>query len=596
MRTEYCGEVTAKQNGEQVTLCGWVHRRRDHGGVIFIDLRDRQGLVQVVFHPEAAAIFEKAGLLRVEYVIKVQGTVQPRPEGTVNKDLATGAIEINALQLEILNTATDLPFHVDEYQEVGEEIRLRYRYLDLRRPEIYAHFKLRTKIVSFIRHYLDQKEFLDIETPILTKATPEGARDYLVPSRVHPGCFYALPQSPQIFKQLLMAAGMDRYYQIVRCFRDEDLRADRQPEFTQLDMEMSFIDENDIQQLTENLIRDLFKQVLSVDLPNPFPRITYSEAMQTYGTDRPDLRIPLKLIDVTDLMTDVDFNVFQKPALDPNGRVAVIKLNAGAKLSRKEIDAYTKHVSQHGAKGLAYIKVNDISKKIDGMQSPIVKFLGEEKLLTILERTQAEDGDILFFGADSKKIVGDALSALCSKLAADFNLYTEKWCPLWVTDFPMFEQDDTGAWQALHHPFTAPQQTDPKALLDNPGKSLSRAYDMVLNGLEIGGGSIRIHQLSTQLAAFEILGIDKEEATHKFQHLLQAIQMGCPPHGGIAFGIDRLVMLMAEVDSIRDVIAFPKTQSAACPLTQAPSPAGEAQLKELHIRTRQKVSASNEGK
>ena len=593
MRSFYCGDVNSSHKSQTVSLCGWVHRRRDHGGVIFIDLRDKAGIVQIVFNPEHTEIFALAGQLRAEYVIQVQGVVQARPAGTINADLASGEIEVVADNLKIFNTATNLPFHIDAYQEVGEETRLRYRYLDLRRPEIAAHFALRAQVVRFLRNFLEQHSFIDIETPILTKATPEGARDYLVPSRVHPGEFYALPQSPQIFKQLLMAAGMDRYYQVVRCFRDEDLRADRQPEFTQLDIEMSFIEEADIQQLMEEMVRELFATVLNIQLPSPFPSITYAEALQRFGTDRPDMRFGMELIDITDIMQQVEFKVFAGPAKDPNGRVAVINFKQGAKLSRKEIDEYTKFVSKHGAKGLAYIKVNALQDQASGLQSPILKFLNPEVIAQILQRSQAEDGDILFFGADDNSVVAAALSALRSKLAEDFNLYKSTWSPVWVTDFPMFEKNDENRWQALHHPFTSPQETHPQKLKDNPNGSLSRAYDMVLNGYEIGGGSIRIHQLATQLTAFEILGIDQAEALEKFPHLLQALEMGCPPHGGIAFGIDRIVMLMAGLKSIREVIAFPKTQTAACPLTHAPSAVSPAQLKELHLRLKAKASDNN---
>lgn len=584
MRSHYCGQVNESLVEQKVVVCGWVHRRRDHGGVIFIDLRDREGLLQIVFNPENNVAFKLAESARSEYVLQVKGVVKPRPQGTVNTTLATGQVEVIVDEVEILNTALTPPFQVDEYQEIGEDVRLRYRYIDLRRPEMSRRLILRAKVAQALRHYLNENGFLEIETPFLTKATPEGARDYLVPSRTHPGQFFALPQSPQIFKQLLMMAGMDRYYQIVRCFRDEDLRADRQPEFTQLDIELSFVDEKTIQDLMENMIRTLFAEVLGVNLPNPFPRMSYHEAMVRYGSDKPDLRIPLELVDVSDLMQDVEFKVFAMPAKDPEGRVAVLRFPNGCELSRKEIDDYTKFVGIYGAKGLAYIKVNDRAAGLEGLQSPILKFLPDTVIEEILQRVQATTGDILFFGADQTKVVNEALGALRLKLGQDHGMVQEGWKPLWVVDFPMFEKDDAGEWTPLHHPFTAPAVNEINQLSTDPGACLSRAYDMVLNGSEIGGGSIRIHNAAMQATVFEILGITPEQAEAKFGHLLAALKYGCPPHGGLAFGIDRLVMLMAGVNSIRDVMAFPKTQTAHCPLTQAPTEVSPAQLKELGIK------------
>ena len=592
MRSHYCGQVTQSLIDEKVTVCGWVHRRRDHGGVIFVDLRDREGLLQVVFHPDMTDIFAQAERVRNEYVLQVTGVVAHRPEGTVNENLATGHVEVNAEELTILNAAETPPFQIDEYQEVGEDVRLRYRYLDLRRPEMNQRIRFRAQLNHEIRDYLAKHQFVEVETPYLTKATPEGARDYLVPSRVARGEFYALPQSPQIFKQLLMMSGFDRYYQIVRCFRDEDLRADRQPEFTQLDMEMSFVNEQDVQDLVEQLVRDLFKQLMQVELPNPYPRITYAESMQRYGCDRPDLRVHLELVDIADVLKDVDFKVFAGPANDPEGRVAALRVPNGAELSRKEIDDYTKFVGIYGAKGLAYIKIADITAGKEGLQSPILKFLPDAVIQTILERTQAETGDIIFFGADSYDVVSEALGALRVKVGHDRGLVDkDAWRPVWVIDFPMFAKGDkAGQWEALHHPFTAPSIADVEQLLADPGKSLSRAYDMVLNGFEIGGGSIRIHDLNMQKAVFKILGIDEEQAHEKFDHLLNGLRFGCPPHGGIAFGLDRLAMLMTGGHSIRDVIAFPKTQTAACPLTGAPSEANREQLKELGLKLPAKVT------
>ena len=586
MRDFYCGEVTDSLIDQTITVCGWAQRCRDHGGVLFIDLRDRAGLVQVVCNPENKAVFEKAEKVRSEFVLKVKGKVQHRPEGTINEDMATGRVEIIAEELTILNTAHDLPFRIAEHGEISEEVRLSHRHLDLRRPEMADKMRTRAKVIGIFRRYLDEHGFIDVETPMLTKATPEGARDYLVPSRVHPGFFYALPQSPQIFKQLLMVAGFDRYYQIVKCFRDEDLRLDRQPEFTQLDIEMSFIDEAQLQDLIENMMRDMFKEVLNVELPNPLPRMTYAEAMQRYGCDRPDLRIPLELVDIADLVKGVDFKVFSGPANDANGRVAMLRVPGGGELTRKQIDDYTKFVGIYGAKGLAYIKVNDIEKGVEGLQSPIVKFFPVDVIDSIVKRSGAQNGDLLFFGADKASIVSEALGALRVKVGQDLGLVEHGWRPLWVVDFPMFEKDDkTGGYKALHHPFTAPLVDNPEALLASPDGCLSRAYDLVLNGFELGGGSIRIHQADMQQAAFSILGIDENDAEEKFGHLLAGLRQGCPPHGGVAFGIDRIVMLLTDSDSIRDVIAFPKTQTAACPLTKAPSQADAEQLKELHIRT-----------
>lgn len=584
-RTHYCGQVNGSLIGKTVHLCGWVHRRRDHGGVIFVDLRDREGLVQIIFNPDKKALFNLAEMLRSEYVIEIEGKVRSRPAGTENKNLSTGAIEIETTQLIIHNSAKTPPFRVDEYQEINEENRLRYRYMDLRRPEMMERLRFRAKVNTNIRDFLNRQGFVEVETPILTKTTPEGARDYLVPSRTQPGCFFALPQSPQIFKQLLMMSGLDRYYQIVRCFRDEDLRADRQPEFTQLDMEMSFVEERDVQAVVEAMVRNLFKDLLRVNLPDPFPRMTYHEAIRRFGSDKPDLRIPLELVDIADLLTHVEFKVFAHAANDDQSRVVALRLPKGAELTRKEIDDYTKLVGIYGAKGLAYIKVIDRQAGIAGLQSPILKFLPDDVVEKILKRTQSETGDLIFFGADKSSIVNEALGALRIKLGHDRKLICGDWAPLWVLDFPMFELQD-GHWTPLHHPFTSPTLTDPKELEKNPGNCLSRAYDMVLNGFEIGGGSIRIHDIAMQKAVFTVLGISEQQAEHNFGHLIKALQYGCPPHGGSAFGLDRIVMLMTGGDSIRDVIAFPKTQTASCPLTQAPSEVEEKQLKELGIRIR----------
>jgi aspartyl-tRNA synthetase len=585
MRTHYCGEVDESLDGQEIEVCGWVHRRRDHGGVIFIDLRDREGLLQIVFDPDRPEIFAEAERIRSEYVLKVKGRVRPRPDGIVNPNMRTGKVEVLALDLETLNKSETPPFHHDE--QANEDIRLKYRYLDLRRENMLGNLMLRHKVTVAMRKFLDTHGFVDVETPMLTRATPEGARDYIVPSRTNPGRFFALPQSPQIFKQLLMMSGLDRYYQIVRCFRDEDLRADRQPEFTQLDVEMSFVDEAAVTNTMEELVRFVFKETLDVELPNPFPRMSYAEAMQRYGSDKPDLRIDLELIEVADLMEAVDFKVFAGPAADPEGRVAALCVRGGAEMSRKIIDDYTKYVSRYGARGLAYIKVNNIDAGAEGLQSPILKFLPDDAVTGILERTGAKSGDLIFFGADKANVVNDALGALRVKVGEDRGLVAEGWAPLWVVDFPMFEKDATGKrWTSLHHPFTAPSIDDVEVLKADPGQALSRAYDMVLNGSEIGGGSIRIHDQDMQAAVFELLDISDEEAEEKFGFLLTALQFGCPPHGGVAFGLDRMVMLMAGAESIRDVIAFPKTQTASCPLTNAPGVVSAEQLKETGIRLR----------
>jgi len=592
MRTHYCGELNQSHVGEEITVCGWMHRRRDHGGVIFIDLRDREGLLQVVYDPDIADVFATAERVRNEFVLRVTGRVRLRPEGTVNPNLPTGQIEILGQQLEILNTSETPPFQLDD-EDVSEELRLRYRYIDLRRPEMLQRLQLRSRVTNELRRFLDNEGFLDIETPMLTKATPEGARDYLVPSRNHEGTFYALPQSPQLFKQLLMMSGMDRYYQVVRCFRDEDLRADRQPEFTQLDIETSFLDEETLMQMMERMMGQVFKTVLDVDLPVPFPRLSHQEAMHLYGSDKPDLRIPLQLVDVGDVMAGVEFKVFSGPAKDPKGRVAALRLPGGGELTRKEIDEYTKFVAIYGARGLAYIKVNKVADGREGLQSPILKFLPDEVVSTILSRTEAEDGDLIFFGADKRHIVNEALGALRTRLGHDRGLVQPGgWAPLWVVDFPMFEQDDSGRWTALHHPFTAPKTDDLAELAAHPDQVLSRAYDMVLNGTEVGGGSVRIHTAEVQAEVFRLLGIGDEEARDKFGFLLDALKYGCPPHGGIAFGLDRLIMLLSGASSIRDVMAFPKTQTASCLLTQAPSAVSEAQLRELHIKLRKRPGSA----
>jgi aspartyl-tRNA synthetase len=586
MRSHMCGEITVTHLDRPVDLCGWVHRRRDHGGVIFVDLRDREGLVQLVFDPDQPEAFKVAESVRAEYVLRVQGKVRARPSGTENPNMRTGAVEVFCTELEILNKAETPPFPVESEIEVNEETRLRYRYIDLRRPLMQERMRMRRDIARILRNFLDAEGFYEIETPFLTKATPEGARDYLVPSRTHPNSFFALPQSPQLYKQLLMISGMDRYYQIVRCFRDEDLRADRQPEFTQLDIETSFMNENEIMGLMEAMIRDLFQKALDQELPDPFPRMSHAEAMRRFASDKPDLRIPLELVDVADLLKDVDFKVFSGPANDPQGRIAALRLPGGCELTRKEIDDLTKYVGIYGAKGLAYIKVNDLAAGMEGLQSPILKFMPEAVARAILERAGAQTGDAVFFGADKERIVNEAMGALRLKLGHDRSLVQEGWKPLWVTDFPMFEWDEkSGRWFALHHPFTAPKCSQ-EALLANPGLALSRAYDMVLNGSEIGGGSVRIHRTDLQSVVFELLGIGEEEAQQKFGFLLTALKYGAPPHGGIAFGMDRLVMLMSGASSIREVMAFPKTQSAWCPLIDAPAPVTDEQLRELGIRLR----------
>ena len=589
MRTHKCGEVNKQHVDEAITLCGWVHRRRDHGGVIFIDLRDREGLVQVVFNPDQAETFAVAEGVRSEYVLQITGTVKNRLEGTVNPNMKTGEIEVVVSQIEILNESETPPFPIESEIEVNEEMRLRYRYIDLRRTEMQQKMKVRRDVTRNLRNFLDDQEYYEIETPILTKATPEGARDYIVPSRTHENAFFALPQSPQLYKQLLMVAGMDKYYQIVRCFRDEDLRADRQPEFTQLDIETSFMNEDEIMATMEEMIKKLFKDVINVDLGEKFPVMTYEEGMRRYGSDKPDLRIPLELVDIADEMKDVDFKVFSGPANDPNGRVVALKIPDGSNLSRKEIDILTKYVSIYGARGLAYIKVNDRDGGLEGLQSPIVKFAPAEVWESVLTKTGAKTGDLIFFGADKTKIVNEAMGALRVKIGLDRGLAEGEWKPLWLTDFPMFDWDDKNQrWNAIHHPFTAPSCSI-EELEANPGKALSRAYDLILNGTELGGGSIRINRTDMQTKVLEILGIGEEEARDKFGFLLDALKYGCPPHGGIAFGLDRLVMLMTGSSSIRDVIAFPKTQSAACPLVDAPAVVSDEQLRELGIKLRKPV-------
>ena len=586
MRTNYCGLIGTQYLNQTVTLFGWVHRRRDHGGVIFIDMRDREGLVQIVCDPDNVLAFQRAEKIRNEFVLKITGLVRPRPEGTINTNLISGEIEVLTQSIEILNTSLTPPFMMDD-ENLSETVRLEHRYLDLRRPQMQKNLRLRHKVTMEIRKFLDQKDFIDVETPILTKSTPEGARDYLVASRTNSGHFFALPQSPQLFKQLLMVSGFDRYYQITKCFRDEDLRADRQPEFTQIDIETSFLKEPEIMVLMEEMICNLFSNVLQIKLESPFPRMTFSEAMLKYGSDKPDLRIPLMLTELTDAMKEVEFKVFREAAQKPGGRIAALCIPQGSKLSRKEIDDYTNFVGIYGAKGLAYIKVNSLEKGLEGLQSPILKFLPEETVKIILERTAANDGDLIFFGAGKLKIVNESLGALRVKIGQDLDLVEPGWRPLWVIDFPMFERnEDENRWQALHHPFTSPADGHEDLLETDPGKALSKAFDMILNGSEIGGGSVRIHRRDIQLKVFHALNIEISEAKEKFGFLLEALQYGAPPHGGIAFGLDRIVTLMAGEESIRDVIAFPKTQRAQCLLTQAPSLVAEKQLQELHLRLR----------
>jgi aspartyl-tRNA synthetase len=589
MRTHYCGSLTEAQLEQTVTICGWVHRRRDHGGVIFLDMRDRDGLVQVVIDPDTPDAFAIADRARSEYVLKITGRVRARYAGTENANMVSGQIELLAKQIETLATSETPPFPLnDEHANVSEENRLKYRFLDMRRPEMQERMRFRSKVTSLIRNYLDDNGFMDVETPILTRATPEGARDYLVPSRTHNGSFFALPQSPQLFKQLLMVAGFDRYYQIAKCFRDEDLRADRQPEFTQIDVETSFMSDEDIMQMMEGMITQLFDQLLNVKF-DTFPRMTYAEAMRLYGSDKPDLRIPLQLVDVADLMQDIEFKVFAAPAKDPKGRIAALRVPKAGDLSRSKIDEYTKYVSIYGAKGLAYIKVNDLSKGIEGLQSPIVKFI-EPVVMQLLERVGAQDGDIVFFGADKAKVVNDAMGALRIKIGHDLGLSTCEWAPMWVVDFPMFEEISDNQWTSVHHPFTLPKGSV-EEMKNNPAGALSVAYDMVLNGTEVGGGSLRIYTLDMQKAVFEALGISDEEAEDKFSFLLDALKYGAPPHGGLAFGLDRLVMLMTGTSSIREVIAFPKTKTAECPLTDAPAPVEATQLRDLGIRLREQPKA-----
>ena len=585
MRSHYCGDLNESHVDLDIKLCGWVHRRRDHGGVIFLDVRDREGISQVVYDPDTVDSFAIAEGVRNEYVIQVKGRVRLRPEGTLNEEMPTGRIEVLGKELVVLNAAETPPMQLDEHAEVGEDVRLHYRYIDLRRPEMAAKLKFRSKVASTIRNFLDSNGFLDIETPLLTKATPEGARDYLVPSRTHPNRFFALPQSPQLFKQILMASGMDRYYQIAKCFRDEDLRADRQPEFTQIDIETSFMEEEQIMEIMEEMIRHTFKSLLSVDL-GEFPHISHADAMLRYGSDKPDLRIDLELVDIAELMRTVEFKVFSGPANEKDSRVVALRVPTGASLSRKIIDDYTEFVGIYGARGLAWIKVNDLAAGTEGLQSPILKFMSEDVIQKLLINLGAQTGDIIFFGADKAKIVNEALGALRIKVAEDLDLIKGAWAPLWVVDFPMFEEDVDGNLTSLHHPFTSPA-CESETLASDPKSALSRAYDMVLNGTELGGGSIRINQPSVQKTVFETLGIEKEEAKEKFGFLLDALSYGCPPHGGIAFGLDRLVMLMTGSSSIREVIAFPKTQSASCPLTDAPGAVSPTQLRELNIRLRE---------
>ena len=592
MRSIYCGQLNKTHVGQEVELCGWINKRRDLGGLIFVDLRDREGLVQVVFDPEVEGLMDTANKLRQEFCVQLKGVVRARPESQVNKDMATGEVEILGTELTIINRSEPLP--LDFNQTNSEERRLKYRYLDLRRLEMSDRIKLRAKASSFVRRFLDENGFLDIETPVLTKATPEGARDYLVPSRVHKGSFYALPQSPQLFKQLLMMSGFDRYYQIVKCFRDEDLRADRQPEFTQIDLETSFMSSDQVRGMTEKMIREMWQSLLNVDLGD-FPIMPYSEAMSLYGSDKPDLRNPMKLVDVADLVKDVEFKVFSGPANDEKGRVAVLTVPGGAKLSRKQLDDYTKFIGIYGAKGLAWMKVNDRDAGVEGVQSPIAKFLNEDVITQLLERTNAQTGDIILFGADKRNTVNEAMGALRLKIGVDLEITNlNSWAPLWVVDFPMFEEDDEGTLHAVHHPFTAPKDISASELEANPAAAISDAYDMVLNGYEVGGGSVRIHNADMQEAAFRILGIDAQEQQDKFGFLLDALKYGTPPHAGLAFGLDRLVMLLCGTDNIRDVIAFPKTTQASCLLTDAPSKANNDSLTELAISVVKKSAASEE--
>ncbi len=596
MRSTYCGQVTEELIDQTITIAGWVHRRRDHGGVIFLDMRDREGLLQVVIDPDTPEAFATADAARSEYLLKITGRVRRRYEGTENPNMVSGQVELLGKEIELLAKSDTPPFPLnDDNITVSEELRLKYRFLDMRRPEMQERMKFRAKATSTIRRYLDDHGFLDVETPVLTRATPEGARDYLVPSRTRQGNFFALPQSPQLFKQLLMVAGFDRYYQIAKCFRDEDLRADRQPEFTQVDIETSFLSDEEIMDITEGLTKNLFKTMLDVEF-DTFPRMTYADAMRDYASDKPDLRIPLKLIDVADIMQHVEFKVFSGPAQDPKGRVVALRIPNGGNMSRKQIDEYTKFVGIYGARGLAYIKVNDASDinngvvKESGLQSPIIKNMTDEVLIELIERTDAQTGDIIFFGADKAKIVNDAMGALRVKIGTDLNLFTCEWAPLWVVDFPMFEETDDGKWTSVHHPFTRPKGSV-EELKQSPETALSIAYDMVLNGTEIGGGSLRINTVDMQEAVFDALGISKEEAELKFKFLMDALRFGAPPHGGLAFGLDRLIMLMVGASSIRDVIAFPKTKTADCPLTEAPAEVDNRQLRELGIRIREKQKA-----
>jgi len=592
MRSHLCGTVTTAHLEQEVIFCGWVHRRRDHGGVIFIDLRDHSGIVQVVFDPDRAEIFALAEQVRNEFVLRVTGRVRARPEGTINPDMPTGEIEVLGTNLELLNRSETPPFQLDD-TDVSEEHRLRYRYVDLRRPEMQQRLRLRAGLMKSLRSFLDEHGFTEVETPMLTRATPEGARDYLVPSRTHQGQFFALPQSPQLFKQLLMMGGMDRYYQIARCFRDEDLRADRQPEFSQLDIEMAFVDEDTLMKLMQELTQVVFKELIDVDLGDSFPRMTYAEAMFRFGSDKPDLRIPLEFVDLSDEMKTIEFKVFAEPANNADGRVVALRVPGGNSLTRREIDGYTEFVGRYGAKGLAYIKCNAVQDGREGLQSPIVKFFTDEVLAAVIEKTAAQDGDLIFFGADRNHVVNEAIGALRVRLGHDLNLFTSQWAPLWVIDFPMFEYDEREKrWSALHHPFTAPTSDDPAALKKDPGNSLSKAYDLVLNGMELGGGSIRIHDTQMQSAVLDLLGIDEQEAAEKFGFLLTALKYGAPPHGGIAFGMDRLAMLMTDSSSIRDVMAFPKTQSASCLLTSAPGAVSDAQMRDLGIRQRRAPEAA----